>query len=414
MEISYRQLSPSEALKLYCDWLMEQEVEGAAPFLKCYENGEQRYEWYMIFYSLRTLMLGGKVLNEKRYSEATIKYMDNYISEQLPNGGFTSNYRQTPTEKLSKKEFHEILRSGKVNIADAGSNVLGLIQALSFLDAGKKKKYIEAVRRWFDDWAAIWQLKDGCGNGIWVGHKLNSAYTMAMANISSAYSAFGIVTGEYEYIENAERLMAFQATQWLPDGRPLNLSCYPLPGVNIVEDYSRIFYLLEGMCWTHFASKNKEVKDAIAKRLKEWIFGEMGILSQWRSSWFNFNCTAQPPAAMQNTSVNFDSIYNKSPQRNPADDIPSSRLGIRLGWELAKSNGIIHALQYYLDNIDDNLVLREKVDLGIKFLSHPLKSRMSGVASESEESYGAFAVQATGFAGLSLAQAVKKNIVFEL
>lgn len=410
MEITNKQLSPTEALKLYSDWLLEQEVKKPAPFFKCLEEGIQRYEWYMIFYPLRTLMMASKILEDKRYFEAAVKHMDNYISEQLPNGGFTSNYRQIPTEKLCKKEFHELLRSGRVNIADAGSNILGLIQALSFLNADKKQKYIKAVRRWLDDWAAIWELKEGCGNGIWHGHKLNSAYTMAMANISSAYSAFGIATGEYEYIENAERLMSFQTTQWLPDGRPMNLSCYPLPGKNIVEDYGRIFYLLEGMCWTHFASKNEEVRNAISARLKEWIFNEKGILSQWTGSWFNFNAAAHPPTIMQNASVDYKSCQSE----NPEDYIPSSRLGIRLHWELAKSNGIIHAFLYYLDNIEDNPVLREKTELGIKFLSNPLKARMSGVASDPEESYGAFAVQAAGFAGLSLAQAIKTNIVFEL
>ena len=58
--------------------------------------------------------------------------------------------------------------------------------------------------------------------------------------------------------------------------------------------------------------------------------------------------------------------------------------------------------------------LREKVELGIRYLSHPLKARMSGVMAEPEESYGAFAVQATGFAGLSLAEAVQPGVVFEV
>jgi len=39
---------------------------------------------------------------------------------------------------------------------------------------------------------------------------------------------------------------------------------------------------------------------------------------------------------------------------------------------------------------------------------------MSGVASEPEESYGIFAVQAAGFAGLSLAEAIKADSVFNL
>ena len=389
MKIPYKQLSPSEALKVYCNWLLEQQIEKPFQFFGSYSAG---WSWYDIFYPLRSLMLCGKLFNESKYIEPCFKYMDAYLSEQLPNGGFTAHYRRIPTKKLDKKEFQKIMREGCVNIADAGSNMITLMQALSFLSKEKKEKYTEAVRMWLDNWVAIWILKEGCGNGIWEGRRYGTPYTMAMANVSSAYSVFGLATGEYNYIEQAEAQMSFQATQWLPDGRPINLTYFAAPAQTAIEDYSRIFYLLEGMCWTHFATKKGEVKAVIADRLKQWIFGEKGILSQWSGSWLSFNHPAQPPEG---------------------DEMPSSRLGIRFTWEMAKANGIIHGLLYYLDNIEDNSSLREKVESGIKYLSHPLKARMSGVASDPRESYGAFAVQATGFTGLSLAQTIKKNVVFE-
>ena len=134
-------------------------------------------------------------------------------------------------------------------------------------------------------------------------------------------------------------------------------------------------------------------KARIAERLKLWIFGERGILTQWEGSFLGFNNPAQPPEP---------------------GEIPSSRLGIRFTWEMAKANGILYCLSYYLNHIEDDSRLREKVELGIRHLSHPLKARMSGVASDPEESYGAFALQSTGFAGLSLAEAVQKDSVFNL
>jgi hypothetical protein len=394
MDIPYRQLMVKDALKVYADWLLEQQIEKPVKFFKCIEKGENSLEWYMIFYPMRTLLLTGKLFGEQKYIDPVIEYIDSYISEQLPNGGFTSNYRQQPTRQLSKKEFHELLRCGKINIADVGSNVVGIMQASEFVNQKRKEKYLNAVKRWLDDWVPIWALKDGgYGNGIWIGHKLNAPYTCAISTIAMAFAAFTQVSGDREYIENAERCIEFQCSKWLNDGRPIFMNCYPEPFEQVLEDYSHSFYLLEGMCWTHYVSKNKRIRDMIEKRMREWLFNDKGLLSQWASSWFSFQTPYMPPLS---------------------GEMISSRRGLRLGWELAKSNGIPHTFLYYLNHIEDNPCLRKKVELGLKYLSNPLKARMSGVASEPEESYGMFAVQATGFAGLSLAEASKMDSVFNL
>lgn len=398
MKIKYEQLSLTDALRAYADWLLDQQIEEPARFFKCYQRGKLRFEWYMIFYSVRTLMLAGRILKERKYIDAALKYVDTYISEQLPNGGFTSNYRQKPSDQLTKKEFHELLRSGNINIADNGSNTAAVVQAAAYVDSKARQKYLDAVKRWLDGWVPIWALKEGgYGNGIWGGHKLNSPYTCAMSTLSMSLSAFSQMTGESEYIENAERCMLFQCSNWLPNGLPIALDCYPTPRKTELNDYSHSFYLLEGMCWTHYVSRNQEARAAIEKRMTEWIFGQAGLLSQWDASWFNFQASGYPPDWEANGS-----------------GLCMSRLGLRPGWELAKSNGLIHAFLYYLNHVDENPRLREKVELGLKYLSNPLKARMSGVASEPEENYGMFAVQATGFAGLSLVEGLEKDSVFKL
>lgn len=385
-------MSPTTALKAYAEWLMEQQVEEPCRFFRCLEHGRLVTEWYMIFYPVRTLTLAGRLLNEPRYIATAAKYVDLYLAEQLPNGAFTSNCRQTPTEKLTRKEFEDILRGGKVNLADNCSNVAGVLQLARYLPPDARQRCLAAVRKYLDEWVPVWALPGGgYGNGIWVGQKINTPYTCAMSTTAMALSFFGIETGEYEYIEKAEECMRFQCSKWLPDGRPINLNCYPLPSEQILTDFGHGFYLIEGMCWTHFVSKNREVKDLLAKRLAEWIFGEKGLLSQWSGSWFSFTASAGLP--------------------QPGERL-QSRLGLRHGWELAKSNGILHAFFYYLRHIEDNPVLREKVRLGLTYLTQPLKARMSGVMSDPEESYGAFAVQATGFAGLSLAEEIHPDVVF--
>ncbi len=388
MEIPYRQLSREEALRTYADWLLAQEAAKPEGF---FDHGE----WYMIFYPLRTLLLAGKLLDDRRYVDLVLKYVDIYVGEQLPNGGFTSNYRRTPAAKLTRKDFHELLRSGKINIADVGSNTTGIVQAACQADPQRRETYLAAVRRWLDEWVPIWALKEGgYGNGIWGGHKLNAPYTCAMSTLSASLSAFTLVTGEQEYVENAERCLAFQCSKWLPDGRPINLNCYPRPFEMSLDDYGHMFYLLEGMCWTHYVSRNAECRALLEKRLREWIFGERGILTQWDHLWFGFDKPYTPPYV--------------------AGELDSSRHGIRHGWELAKSNGIPHCFLYYLNHIEDHPRLREVAESGLTYLTHPLKARMSGVASDLEESYGKFALQATGFAGLSLAEGIRQNVVFDL
>lgn len=385
MEITYKQLTPEQAFNLYADWMVER-------------MADMRWdgEWYMVFYPVRALTLAGQHFKRQDCLDVAFKYVDTYLSEQLPCGGFTSNYRRKPTASLTKQEFHEILRTGKVNLADNGSNVTGVIQAAQAATGERRERYLNAARKWLDEWVPVWALPEGgYGNGIWVGHKINSPYTCAMATTSAALSAFTLATGEREFVANAERCMKFQCAQWLPDGRPINLNCYPLPSKQATNDYGHIFYLLEGMCWTHYASKDAEVRALIEKRLREWIFGNAGLLTQWRKSWFNFQMSGYP-----------------ADWEADGCGLNMSRLGIRPGWELAKSNGILHAFLYYLNHVEENPQLREKVDLGLRFLSHPLKARMSGVASDPEETYGQFADQATGFAGLSLAEGIRKDSVF--
>jgi hypothetical protein len=395
MDIPYRQLSPREALRTYCDWLLEQRITEPFHFLRCVEGKMQCAEWYMISYPLRTLMLGTRVLGDDGYLRAALPFIELYLTEQLPNGGFTSNYRRTPSAQLGKKAFHEILRTGKVNLADNGSNITSLIQAAMATSGETRERYLKAARRWLDEWVPLWALPEGgYGNGIWKGHKLNSPYTCAIGTVCAALSAFTLATGEREFVENAQRAILFQCDHWLPDGRPIALDCYPLPRKSALDDYGHSFYLLEGMCWTHAASTDETLRQRVAERLKLWIFGEKGLLSQWRNGWFNFQTVAYPPD------------WEVEPS------LPMSRIGIRAGWELAKANGIVHFLAYYLRHIADDPTLRAAVQEGIEHLSHPLHARMGGVASDPLRSYGSFAVQATGFAGLSLADAIEPDSVF--
>ena len=79
MKINYEQHTPEQALELYCDWIVEHLKKFKPPF-----------EWYFLFYPVRTLLLGAKLLGREDYAEAVWPWLDQYCIEQFPNGGLYS------------------------------------------------------------------------------------------------------------------------------------------------------------------------------------------------------------------------------------------------------------------------------------------------------------------------------------
>ncbi len=385
----YHVCTPAQTLKSYAEWILTQETDD--PFFKCIINGKQFLDWYSITYALRTLLYASEITGEFRFADKAVEYVERYLEEQLPNGAFMATFRNKPTSALSKKELNEIFRHGKINVADNGSNVLAVMQSARFVGEERKKRYLDAVKRWFDNWVMTWQLPEGgYTNGIWVGQRVSGPYTGAIATISAAFSCYYRLTGEVEYIRNAEEAIMFQCEHWLEDGRPVFLCPYSSPNKKVLDDFGNSFYLLEGMCQTHSSTGDAGVRDVIEKRLREWIFGEKGLLTQWSGSFFNFIVTPMLP--------NEGELY-------------SSRLsGVCLTWEMAKANGILAALLYYLRHIDYDERLRQVTEAGVEYLCTPVQARMSGVRSEPDTSYGALAVQSTGFAGLSVAEAITADI----
>ena len=104
MKIPYEQLTPSRALEVYCDWTVEQLKSFKPPF-----------EWYFLFYPIRTLLLGAKLLNKEEYAEAVWPWLDQYCIEQFPNGALSSTCRGKAITEYSKEEIEDYIRNGKLN-----------------------------------------------------------------------------------------------------------------------------------------------------------------------------------------------------------------------------------------------------------------------------------------------------------
>ena len=383
VEIPYRQLTPEKALETYCDWIVSQLPKYSKP----------PFEWYFIFYPMRTLLMGANLLNRPDYAEAVWPYMDRYIEEQLPNGALSSNCRGQPGATMSQEDIEEILSKGKLNLADNGSNVHGLLLgAVTTTNPKRRARYIAAAKKWLDCWVPIWRLPTGAyGNGIWNGHKLNAPYTMAM-NVCSAMAAFTLITGDEHYIHNAEKFAMFQCDHWHKTGVPIRFNVYPTPGTDrFCDDFSRIYYLFEALSWTHYVSRDPKVRARIAQRLKEWI--DADLIRRWPENrdWFDMNkCRCQ---------VDDEEVYK-------ACEV------VRFYWQACKAAGMSGLLSYYVNNIEDRADLRSRVERGGRYLCNPLKARMLAVMADDVEPQ--FCMQATGFGGLGVAEALKPSSTFEV
>jgi len=383
VEIPYRQLTPEKALETYCDWIVSQ-----LPRFK-----EPPFEWYFLFYPMRTLLMGAKLLDRPDYAEAVWPYMDRYVEEQLPNGALTSNCRGQPGAKMTQQEIEDLLSNGKLNLADNGSNVHGLLLgAVTTTDAKRRDRYIAASKKWLDCWVPIWRLPTGAyGNGIWNGHKLNGPYTMAM-NVCSAMAAFTLVTGDEHYIHNAEKFAMFQCDNWHKSGVPIRFNLYPTPSSDTYcQDFGRVYYLFEALAWTHYVSRDQTVRARIAERLKQWIDADLILRWPENRDWFDMNKTR--------CQVDCPEVWNAYEP-------------VRFYWQACKAAGMSGLLSYYVNNIEDRADLRSRVERGGKYLCNPLKARMLAVMADDVEPQ--FCVQATGFGGLSVAEALKPSSTFEV
>lgn len=383
VEIPYRQLTPEKALETYCDWIVSQ-----MPRFK-----DPPFEWYFLFYPMRTLLMGANLLNRPDYAEAVWPFMDRYIDEQLPNGALTANCRGQPGATMSQQDIEDLLTTGKLNLADNGSNVHGLLLgAVTTTDVRRRERYIAAAKKWLDCWVPIWRLSTGAyGNGIWFGHKLNGPYSMAM-NVCSAMAAFTLITGDEHYIRNAEKFALFQCDNWHELGVPIRLDVYPTPSANsFCGDFGRIYYLFEALAWTHYVSKDPKVRARIAERLRQWI--DADLIKRWPADrdWFDMNkCRCQ--------------VYDEK--------FKDSGDGVRFYWQACKAAGMSGLLSYYVNNVEDRADLRDRVSRGGRYLSNPLKARMLAVMADDVEP--TFCMQATGFGGLGVAEALKPMSTFDV
>lgn len=382
---------PKATLQEVCTWLLRQRKPNG--FLGDIEGTRQW--WYTSAYPIRTFLAAYELFGTKIYLEVSENILDQLLSEQMPEGGFTQAFRNQPTASLSAAELEQVRAQNWMNLADIGSIVAALIAAIPYVDADRRRRYLDAAKRYCDLWALRFQRScGGFTNGWLAGQEARAIYSTATANSAFVFAFLGHVSGETGYLEVADRALSFLLQGWNGDGRPLDWPFdVQFPGHPYYQPVQHVgdqFYTLDALACTLVHTRDKALRQRLFAAMRRWLFGARGMLTtiggrSWlplQETWNNSKSAALP--------IFFRRFLHQGP-------------------ELGATPG-------ELDQVG------KVQEVARKFLCTPEYARRIGVMVEdpkdlpwgahSLQSWAGCAVAATGFAGLSLAEMVKPGIVF--
>lgn len=376
-----------ETLRQLCDWLLSHRLPNG--FLGDYEASKAsspKYWWYTSSYPIRTLLAGYEIFGEKKYLDASVQILDQFVQEQLPNGAWQQTYRSQPTRELSPAQIEEIVQHNWMNMADIGSMVTALAISCHYVPEPKKSTYLMSLRRYCDEWAPRWQLPSGgFTNGLENGIPQTKIYSVATATEAAAFAAAYAVTKDAKYLKRAQSAAQFLLNNWRPDGRPV---AFPHHSTNEGKPYDQpisqfgdIFYYHDGILLVYHHSKDPVFRQKVESVYRWHVKGERGLIAGLGSyPWW----------------------------------------GLQDNWDNSKTAGMLLVLLAYQDMDEDPAVDRAVV-MAERFLSTPQFSRLIGVMVEdpqlpwgghSLQSWAGSSIAATGFAGLSITEIIKPGIIY--
>jgi len=282
-----------------------------------------------------------------------------------------------------------------MNLADVGSIVAALIAAIKYVDAERRRRYLDAARRYCDLWARQFQRAEGgFTNGWLAGHEARNIYSVATANSAYVFTLLAHVSGEAGYREVADRAISFLLQGWHEDGRPL---VWPFDGQfpdhayhQPVLHFGDQFYTHDALACSLVHTYDEALRRRIFAAMRTWLFGARGMLATiGEGSWLPLQETWN-----NSKSATLPIFFQLFRQRGP-------RLGATAA-ELAQVEQVYAVAR--------------------QFLCTPAYARRIGALADdpqdlpwgahSLQSWTGCAVAATGFAGLSLAEMIKPGVIF--
>ncbi len=366
-EIDARTADPRRALRECCEFLMK--YRGQRGVFEDYVH-----EWYRMSYGLRTLLAGSVIFDQPRYREAVERALDEFVAQQLPNGAWSSGIQAKRTAEQPPETIKGLM-AGTTNLADIGSIVSCLSIAAPRVDAERRKRYIAAAQRYADEYAVRFILPSGAfTNGRWQGQDMTVPYSVACGTQAMNFAALSVVTGQEKYLHVAEGAARFLLDHWQPDGRPIH--CHHAKDVQRVTaatNFGDIFYYHEGILWVAHHTRDQGLLEQV-RRVYGWhIAGEKGLLAERENGvWW--------------------------PPRDP--------------WTNSKAAGMPCVLMAYQRLGGTAPGLDEAIRRCITFVANPEYRQRIGVTADPLMPWGRFGVAATGFGGLTLAEAVRPGLIY--
>ncbi|MFH1923170.1 MAG: hypothetical protein ABIP48_25185 [Planctomycetota bacterium] len=361
---------PREAFQSCCDWLLAHQREDG---FFCQNSAE----WYRASYPIRTLLAGYDVFGKEEYLDAVTVCLDKLVGEQLPNAAWSSGFRNKPVAEQTEAEIQRAM-SGTTNTADVGCISTCLAIAYPYVDDARKKTYLDALRRYAEDYAAQWQLPSGgFTNGRWAGKDMTTPYSVAAGTQGMSFCSLYVITGDRKYLEVAERATHFLLDNWQEDGRPIHHhhaeDTTRVLDLTEAGDMGNLYYYHEAILWVWHWTNDEALKEKIRRVFGWHIQGAKGLLGARENGvWW--------------------------PLGHP--------------WGNAKTGAMPLVLIEYDRSMGEAPEVREAVRRSAGFLSHPDFAGRIGVTCEPTMPWGLHSMQATGFAGLSLAELTQPGVTF--
>jgi hypothetical protein len=264
-------VSAEETLRGYCEYLLENRSS----------DGSFSYRglWYENSFAVRTLLAGGDLLDEERYTEAALHNLDRFVAEQQPDGNWSAMYFGRPDCPQAGEFISDPMTT---NLADLGTMAFCVAYAARRVDGERSRIYLEAARRYADEIVLPNQLESGAFPNLkYEGRSFLSAYTVATAVQASFLAALSQATGDSTYLEHAERAGMFLASNIDTSGTVV-FHAFDRRQASVVSPgvLGDLFYVIDGLLWVRYATHQGPVRLAIDITLRDYVSGSQGLLTR--------------------------------------------------------------------------------------------------------------------------------------